>query len=39
MGNKTTPRKEPEKESLETALEEVELKIKALNTLIDVAED
>ena len=39
MGNKTTPRKEPEKESLEKALKEAELKIKALNTLIDVAEE
>ena len=39
MGNKTTPRKEPEKESLEKALKEAELKIKALNMLIDVAEE
>ena len=31
--------KEPEKESLEKALKEAELKIKALNTLIDVAEE
>lgn len=31
--------KDLEKEALEKALQEAELKIKALNTLIDVAED
>ena len=30
---------DPEKESLKKALEEAQLKISALNTLIDVAED
>jgi len=33
------PQEDPEKKALEKALEEAQLKIKALNTLIDVAED
>jgi transposase len=34
-----TPQEDPEKKALQKALEEAQLKIKALNTLIDVAED
>jgi transposase len=33
------PQEDPEKKALQKALEEAQLKIKALNTLIDVAED
>jgi len=36
---KNTPFTDPEKEALQKALQEAELKIKALNTLIDVAEE
>jgi hypothetical protein len=34
-----SPKEDPEKKALQKALEEAQLKIKALNTLIDVAED
>ena len=33
------PQEDPEKKALQKALEEAQLKIKALDTLIDVAED
>ena len=39
MAKEKSPSKDLDKEVLERALQEAELKIKALNTLIDVAEE
>lgn len=39
MANKNVISNDIEKQALQQALQEAELKIKALNTLIDVAED
>ena len=39
MAKKTKPFSAAQAEALQKALEEAELKIKALNTLIDVAEE